>query len=303
MENMNTVQSRDCPVCGASFLKASLFIPENFDSNKVSTLSFASRKEPEFMCHRLVECPQCDLVYVDLPPSQENLAHSYHAADYDSSEEADDAALSYIEALQNTFNQLTLGSALEIGTGTGVFLEHLVKLGFTSVEGIEPSEKAIAAAPAHRVRWIKEGMFSESDYKPESFDLICCFMTMEHVRDPLMVAQAAMRLLKPGGAFVTITHDRRSWVNRCLGRGSPIIDIEHMQLFSPKSICYLLNTIGYKEISTKAFTNRYTTQYWLRLCPFPASVKEFLLWLLIKTKIAQIKLSFNVGNSITVGFK
>ena len=303
MQNMNAVQNRDCPVCGERFLKASLFIPENYDVSKISSLSFASRKEPEFMCHRLVECPQCDLVYVDCPPSQENLADSYHAADYDSSEEADDAALSYIKALQSTFNRLTLGSALEIGTGTGVFLEYLVKSGFTSVEGIEPSEKAIAAAPAHRLGWIKKGMFCESDYKPESFDLICCFMTLEHVRDPLLVAQAAMRLLKTGGAFVTITHDRRSWVNRCLGRWSPIVDIEHMQLFSPKSICYLLNTVGYKDISTRAFNNSYSIQYWLRLCPFPQPVKDFLLWVLIKTKIAQLKLSFNVGNSISVGFK
>jgi 2-polyprenyl-3-methyl-5-hydroxy-6-metoxy-1,4-benzoquinol methylase len=303
MQNMNAVQNRDCPVCGETFLKASLFIPENYDVSKISSSSFASRKEPEFMCHRLVECPQCDLVYVDSPPSQENLADSYHVADYDSSEEADDAALSYIKALQSTFNRLTLGSALEIGTGTGVFLEYLVKSGFTSVEGIEPSEKAIAAAPAHRLGWIKKGIFRESDYKPESFDLICCFMTMEHVRDPLLVTRAAFRLLKNGGVFVTITHDRRSWLNRCLGRLSPIIDIEHMQLFSPTSIYSLFRNAGFKNVKSKAFANTYSIHYWLRLCPLPIKIKNNFINFLLKLGIANKKVTFNVGNTITEGFK
>jgi SAM-dependent methyltransferase len=255
------------------------------------------------MCHRLVECPECDLVYADSPPTDEVLAHSYHAADYDSSEEADDAARSYIEAVRPVFSHINLSSALEIGTGTGVFLEHLRDEGFSMVVGIEPSEKAIAAAPAHRLSWIKKGMFREADYKAESFDLICCFMTMEHVRDPLLVAQAAFRLLRPGGVFVTITHDRRNWLNRILGRKSPIIDIEHMQLFSPSSICYLFRNAGFRNVVTNDFPNRYSLRYWLRLCPFPSFVKNLFLYIFLKTGIANCRLSFNVGNSITIGFK
>jgi SAM-dependent methyltransferase len=303
MKQVEMSESRNCPVCGTTFLKARLLVSENLDPEKVSSLSFASRKEPEFMCHRLVECPECDLVYADSPPTDEVLAHSYHAADYDSSEEADDAARSYIEAVRPVFSHINLSSALEIGTGTGVFLERLRDEGFSLVEGIEPSEMAIAAAPVHRLPWIKKGMFREADYKPESFNLICCFMTMEHVRDPLLVAQAAFRLLRPGGVFVTITHDRRNWVNRILGRRSPIIDIEHMQLFSPSSICYLFSKVGYQDVVTNDFPNRYSLRYWLRLCPFPSYAKNLFLSIFLKTGVANSRLTFNVGNSITIGFK
>lgn len=303
MTYSETPSSRDCPVCGTSYLKANVSFSENLDPTKVSSLSYASRKEPEFMCHRLVECPTCDLLYADLPPSEELLALSYHCADYDSSDEADDAANSYIKAMRSTLNGLNLGRALEIGTGTGVLLEHLAKIGFAAVEGVEPSEKAIASAPAHRLPWIKKGMFREGDFEPESFDLICCFMTMEHVRDPLLVSQAAFRLLRPAGAFITITHDRRSWLNRILGKRSPIIDIEHMQLFSPYSICYLFNRVGYEDISTKAFSNRYSLRYWIRLCPIPGSIKKSIIATLEKFGIANKKLAFNVGNSISIGFK
>jgi hypothetical protein len=54
---------------------------------------------------------------------------------------------------------------------------------------------------------------------------------MEHVLDPKVIALPAFRLLRPGGAFVTVTHDHRGRLNRLLGRRSPIIDIEHLQLF------------------------------------------------------------------------
>ena len=303
MEQSKVVQSRDCPVCGTCHSLAGLVFSENIDPGRVSGLSFASRKEPEFMCHRLVECPTCDLVFADQPPNETSLAHSYHAADYDSSQEADDAARSYIEAIAPILSMIKKGRALEIGTGTGVFLEHLSNAGFEHVEGIEPSKKAIAAAPENRRLWIRKGMFNESDYAPESFDLICCFMTMEHVHDPLMVAESAMRLLRPGGVFVTVTHDRRSGLNKLLGHRSPIIDIEHMQLFSSKSISYLFGKVGYINVFTSAFSNRYAFRYWLRLCPFPSFFKKTILAIVSYIGLANYKLTLNVGNSFSVGFK
>ena len=298
------IPSRDCPVCKTDFSLARLVVAENIDPNKISGLSFASRKEPEFMCHRLVECPECGLIYADQPPDEVVLANSYHMADYDSSEEANDAAHSYIEAIAPTLRLLKhRDRTLEIGTGTGVFLECLAKEGFSQVEGIEPSSKAIAAAPAHRRAWIREGMFNEHDHSQESFDLICCFMTMEHVRDPLSVAEAAFRLLRPGGAFVTVTHDCKGWLNRMLGKRSPIIDLEHMQLFSAQSICYLFNKVGYENVSTVAFANRYSFHYWLKLCPFPSFIKQTILSFTRVIGLANRKMKFNVGNSFSAGFK
>ena len=75
-------------------------------------------------------------------------------------------------------------AALEIGTGTAAFLARLSDAGFGEVVGVEPSVAAIAAAPSARKSWIREGIFREKDFAPESFDLICCFMTLEHVLDP-----------------------------------------------------------------------------------------------------------------------
>ncbi|RYG10453.1 MAG: class I SAM-dependent methyltransferase, partial [Burkholderiales bacterium] len=170
------------------------------------------------MCHRLMRCTVCDLVYADQPPPAQELAQAYHQAEYDSSQEANDAAAAYRVAAQQALDRLPRQtSALEIGTGTGIFLECLKQAGFEELVGVEPSSAAIQAAPEHRRAWIREGVFEESDFAPESFDLVCCFMTLEHVRDPRVIAGAAFRLLRPGGAFIAVTHDYRSPVNRLLG--------------------------------------------------------------------------------------
>jgi len=295
---------RSCPVCQSSAADAELFQQENIDKNRLSGFSFASRKEPEYMCHRLVRCKSCDLVYASNPPDQAELARAYHIADYDSSEEANDAAQAYVEAIRPTLAKLKHRCRLlEIGSGTGVLLELLKNDGFKEVIGVEPSSAAIQAAPEYRRAWLREGIFEENNFIPESFDLICCFMTMEHVRDPEIVAQAAFRLLRPGGAFVTVTHDYRSLVNRLLGKRSPIIDIEHMQLFSDQSVSRLFSGAGYSEITVKAFVNRYSIRYWMRLAPLPRPIKMFMSGFLVKTGLGNIKLGVNVGNLIASGFK
>lgn len=296
--------SRSCPICNAPASAAILFHERKIVPAKLSKFSFASRKEPEFMCHQLVRCPECDLVYADHPPEADELAHAYRLADYDSSAEAEDAALAYVRAIRPVLAELgQRQKALEIGAGTGAFLERLHDEGFSELIGVEPSPIAIAAAPPHRRSWIRETMFEEKDLQPNSFDLICCFMTLEHVRDPSAVASSAMRLLRPGGAFVTVTHDYRSLVNRLLGRRSPIIDIEHLQLFSQCSVRHLLHGAAFRNVSIKRFANSYDVRYWLRLAPLPKSAKHCVNLFLGAIGLERVKLRLNVGNIISVGFK
>ena len=296
--------TRPCPLCGAGRDQAEPFLSDTRDESRVSTSSFASRKIPEYMSHAMVRCGSCDLAYVDRPPSVASLAASYHAADYDSAEEAEDAADAYARALTPVLGRLdSCGAALEIGTGTGAFLERLKGFGFTQLIGIEPSIAAIDAAPPHRRPWIHEGIFQEADFAPESFDLICCFMTLEHVQDPGALVASARRLLKPGGMFVGVTHDRRAWLNRLLGRRSPIVDIEHMQLFSAESAKYLLEHHGYASVDGSSFRNSYRPSYWLRLAPLPDALKNSLTGMLRRSKLDRRRLSLDVGNFMSWGIK
>ena len=64
------------------------------------------------MCHEMVRCLNCDLVYVTVPPDKLKLSEAYHAADYDSSEEALDAAETYIKHSNEVLSKLNLKSKL-----------------------------------------------------------------------------------------------------------------------------------------------------------------------------------------------
>lgn len=295
---------RACPVCGCGADQSEPFLSDSRDESRLSASSFASRKVPEYMSHAMVRCRSCDLAYVDRPPSVEELAESYHRADYDSAEEAEDAADAYARAIEPVLAKVRKrGAALEIGTGTGAFLERLLHAGFHELVGIEPSTAAIDAAPANRRGWIREGIFEGNDFPAQSFDLICCFMTLEHVHDPGAIVAAAHRLLRPGGAFVGVTHDRRAWLNRLLGRRSPIVDIEHMQLFSAESATALLTRNGYVDVGCATFRNSYRPSYWLRLVPMSRTVKDKLTRGLRGTWLDKRRIPLNVGNRMSWGFK
>lgn len=295
--------SRPCPICSSPSESAVIFLESNVDETRINSFSFASRKTPEFMNHKLVRCPVCDLVYVSEPPEQAELASGYREADYDSSEEAEDAASAYLSAMRHMLETLpSRNDALEIGTGTGALLEKFHAIGFQNLVGLEPSVAAIASAPLHRQEWIRPITFEEHEFVDHSFDLICCFMTMEHVLDPKELADGVLRLLRPGGAFVTVTHDCDSRVNTVLGRRSPIIDIEHMQLFSRTSIVELLARSGFQRIGVEGFKNRYALRYWWRLLPLPRPVHRAGAALLRVSRLDRVKIALNVGNTMCVGF-
>jgi SAM-dependent methyltransferase len=304
MEHEPIITARPCPLCGSGADQAEPFLPDTRDESRVNAWSFASRKVPEYMSHAMIRCRICDLAYVDRPPSVASLAASYHAADYDSAEEAEDAAGAYAETVRAVLELLDKrGAALEIGTGTGAFLERLRDAGFKQLIGIEPSSAAIAAAPAHRLPWIREGIFEEADFPAESFDLICCFMTLEHVQDPGALVAAVYRLLTPGGVFVGVTHNRRAWLNRLLARRSPIVDVEHMQLFSAESARRLLQHHGYSAVDGVSFHNCYRPSYWLRLVPMSNRLKRTLTRWLQGSWFDSRRLRLNVGNYMSWGFK
>ncbi len=123
--------ARPCPVCNSTAANATLFIEKNVDHAQLTNFSFAARKIPEYMSHRMVLCNVCDLVYADDPPPEHELVEAYHKASYDSSEEANDAAKAYAEAIRPMIDQTPRREPklCKIGSGTGVFLDHLKGMG------------------------------------------------------------------------------------------------------------------------------------------------------------------------------
>ncbi len=293
---------RACPVCHSRGHVP--FADERIDPDRVGALTYASRKPPEFMCLRLVRCTTCDLVYAPVPPAEDFLHTAYSQADFDSGPEANAAARTYAKALAPHVQALAgRNAAVDVGAGSGPLLPWFQKHGFSPVIGIEPSKAAIDAASPELRPLLREGMFSASMLEHETTSLICSFMTLEHLPDPGEFVATAYSLLEPGGALAVVVHDWRAPLNRLLGLRSPIIDVEHLQLFSPRALHELLLRAGFERIELKPIRNAYPLRYWLRLTPLPAAFKRIVLRLLERVKLADRNFALNVGNMLAVGIK
>ncbi|MBI5878468.1 MAG: class I SAM-dependent methyltransferase [Chloroflexi bacterium] len=93
------------------------------------------------------------------------------------------------------------GRLLEVGCGTGLFLDEMRSCGW-NVSGVEPSLHASAYARESLGLNVFSGSLEQFDLSGRSFDVICMWDVLEHLPDP---AKALVRLaasLDPGGLLV-----------------------------------------------------------------------------------------------------
>jgi SAM-dependent methyltransferase len=290
-----------CPVCGSEENKP--FLKGNLDQEKLTSFSYASRKEPEFMNFPLVSCESCDLVYTTIPPSNSALNIAYEEAAYDSSEEANFAARTYLQIIKPYLREIQKKCAIDIGSGNGALLPLLLKEDFERVIGVEPSKTAIDAALPEIKSMIRQGLFSAELIHDVTPDFIFTAMTMEHVKDPLSLMKIIKDRLSSGGIVAVVVHNRRALLNRILGKRSPIIDIEHLQLFSPISLEKLFTEAGLELVKIESFSNTYPLRYWMRLLPLPTFLKRGLIKVLDFVRLSHIPITMPVGNILGIARK
>jgi SAM-dependent methyltransferase len=294
--------SRTCPVC-RSAEQGPIFVERSTHLRALDGYAYASRKNPEFMSLRLVNCPSCRVVYAPELPNPDDIKRGYADAEFDTALEAAAAARSYWDALSSALEDLPRGPAIEVGSGTGAFLEHLAAAGFSPVIGVEPSATAIAAATPHAKTMLCLGTFEETEWPLDHFRLFACFQTLEHLIEPFELVASAFRLLRPGARIALVTHDRMAWINRRLGRRSPIIDIEHLQLFCPRSICTLLDRAGFADVKVLPLRNTYPLRYWIRLLPLPRALKNTIIAGLSGVTLDRVRVTLAVGNMVVLARK
>lgn len=291
---------RICSICGN---KASLFSKANYNMGQLGGFGFASRKIPEYMHYELWECNKCRYLMAENTMGDLELSKQYKAAGFDSGAEAKRASRTYMEYLKKHCPDFPKGKAMDIGTGEGSYLLHLMRGGVKGVVGVEPSVAPVQAASAAVKKYIVNDIFRASDYKKGEFSMISCFQTIEHIPRPECLVKDIYRLLEDGGVAYFVCHDYKSLVNRVLGKKSPIYDIEHLQLFSKRSIYKLVRKSGFGDIKIFTIRNTYPIHYWIRLFPFPGRVKGWILQKAENSSWGKTEISINVGNIGVIAYK
>lgn len=294
---------RSCPVCG-SVDDSNIFAEANVDLSRLDRFAYSSRKFPELMHFRLVQCPQCDLLYANPAPAPYTVVEAYREAAFDTPIESEYASMTYGKILRELVENMPhRAGALDIGTGDGSFLEQLIVNGFSNIVGIEPSDAPVAAAKEGIRPLIRNAPFESQEFEAGSFSLVTCLQTLEHMYNPVEVCRRSFRMLREGGAIFIVSHNYRSLSARLLGLKSPIFDIEHLQLFSPKSALYLLKHAGFVDLKIRTVFNSYPLHYWTKLLPLPARFKSVLVSFLQKARIGRFLICLPAGNLAVIGYK
>jgi SAM-dependent methyltransferase len=252
----------------------------------------------------MVECGACGLLYGTPAVSIDSGLNAYKDAAFDSGQESQFAARTYAKLIAGQLNSIASRErALDIGAGDGAFLEQLIQLGFRDITGVEPSAAPIAYAKPEVRNMIRHDIFRARDFAGRRFDLVTCFQVMEHLWNPCELAREVNSILNPGGLFVTVTHNLKALSARLLGDKSPIFDIEHLQLFSEKTIRALLQRSGFTDIRVMRVWNRYPIHYWMKLAPLPQNLKQALITVAKHRPLAAVTCALPAGNMAAVARK
>lgn len=104
-------------------------------------------------------------------------------------------------------------SLLDIGCGSGYFLEKVRAKGYTNIQGVEFNQNALSICSQKGLhvtsQTLKELIASGSRY-----DVICAFQVLEHVDNPSEFTQEVFNLLNDGGMAIFGTPNRDSFLRR-----------------------------------------------------------------------------------------
>lgn len=247
-----------------------LLYPPRFRKNSFTGYAFSARRNRAREHYRIVACRRCGLVRSNPILDESEINKLYGDSYFTFVQEAPYAARTYAVLLQQLIRRhIPAGilSLLEIGCSTGFFLEEALRMGIAEISGFEPSKDCLAKASERVKPHIINHPFDPQVLSRKTFDLVCGFHILDHLSDPAKTLTSIKSCLHPGSYILLVCHDVESWSAKLLGENSPIFDIEHIYLFSRRSIQRLLEMAGFQLLESGLVTNTYPLGYWIRMVP------------------------------------
>lgn len=159
-----------------------------------------------------------------------------------------------VQRILELCEQLSLepGVLVEVGSAAGMFCEEaLATDAFKRVVGIEPSAAQAATCRKMGIDII-ESTIEKTDGVGEPVNIVVSFETIEHVYSPRDFLSRCYELLVPNGLLVLTCPNYEGFDIMTLGSYSDSLDAEHINMFNPRSLKQLVESLGFEivEIST-----------------------------------------------------
>ncbi|MBN9127264.1 MAG: class I SAM-dependent methyltransferase [Nitrosospira sp.] len=115
---------------------------------------------------------------------------------------------------------------LDVGCGTGATLRHLQGKGYTNLEGLEVSARAVEVLGKHGIT-MHHARLPDLPLPDRQFDVVIASQVLEHIIRRKKFLRELSRILKPEGALILFVPDN------CLG---PIDEPSHVVKFTKESL-------------------------------------------------------------------
>ena len=241
---MNSVA---CPVCGYHQFKMEFQAIDHFVTNR------------EF---RIQSCIKCGMHLTADVPGVEEISAYYKSEDYISHSDTRKGLINRVyhiiraymlgskyATIKRSFGK-NKGTILDIGAGTGYFLQYMKQKNWE----VYGTEKSIEAREFAKSRLNMDIMPDDALFSlpPASFDLITLWHVMEHLPNIRQYWQVISRLLKPDGILIIALPNSSSWDAKHYGSYWAAWDVpRHIWHFTPKLIEKLGNREGFRLIHSK----------------------------------------------------
>ena len=145
--------------------------------------------------------------------------------------------------LRGVFDPRGADRMLDVGCGSGALLARHRALGW-EVQGVEPSERAVAACRSRDLP-VEHGGLLDVSLPGRHFDVIALHHVIEHVPSPVDVLRRARSLLAPGGLVEVLTPNVASLGFRLYGSCWYALDApRHLHLFDARCLARLAERAG-----------------------------------------------------------
>jgi len=216
------------------------------------------KSEPPF---KVVKCTNCNLVYTNPQPHQEDIEAHYKESYY--RDWIDKQMKRRIRMWRKRLNEIHKfkqgGRILDVGCGIGTFLNLAQEFEY-HVKGTEISEYGSKYVNEKLGIDVFQGDVKEARFPSDHFDIVTLWHTLEHVPDPYSDLQEIHRILSTTGILVIAVPNVHNLITRFFyliarRRTLKLFSIHakewHFYHFSIRTLSALLKKAGFSIIRTE----------------------------------------------------
>ncbi len=257
-----------------------------------------------FKTENIVKCKNCGLVFANPRPKRDSLTQFYFSGEDEKYiEQQKERSKTFQKVMKFIETFQPCGRILDIGCGAGFLLSVAKEKGW-QVKGIELNQFFTNFAVSELKVDAINDMAENVELKPNLFDVIVIWDTLEHVLNPYEILSKAHSWLKKGGYIFINFPNINSIFARVFRRKWWFIESMHLYYFSPDIINKYFNKIGFKYLQKKRHIQTLKLGYLIsKLRPHRLFFYNIISNVIKFVKLQDLDIQYYAGQLIIVGQK